>query len=108
MNPDHYAKLLAEVRQDIADTERKLEDLCQLEKYLLQKTNAPQAPPKSNGARNISGRADGEKTGNKVEPIEQNNVEQPHKSDNGGRKDPGKANPLKTVEFGPDGFPISP
>lgn len=89
MDESHYRTLIEEVRNDIAEAERTIEELQTLESYLQKKIESPGQPaPKSGGAKSSGGRSSS-RAAAKAEP--------------GPAGTGGKG--MQTVEFGPDGFP---
>ena len=98
-----HRNLLEEVRQDIADTERRLEDLRQLQNYLSRKIAAPNSRGNDAGGDRKLHRAERVV----VQPPAAEPPKTQPRADAGGKSSK-VSNPLKTVEFGPDGFPKLP
>ena len=96
MDESHYRTLIEEVRNDIAEAERTIEELQPLEAYLQKKIDSPGrsasnpggSAPKSGGEKSSGGRSSSRPAA-KAEP---------EPSGTGGKG-------MQTVEFGPDGFP---
>ena len=97
MDENQFQSLLDEVRNDvenakqaIADAEQTISDLSNLEKYLLQKIDSGGGAPASSSGSKSTGRRRGRSAGDSDEASTA-----PSEGETG----------MKTVEFGPDGFP---
>ena len=90
MDESQYQALLEEVRNDIADAERTIVELSNLENYLLKKIDSGGGSSvKSSSKKSSAGRGSGAAG----------------KSDEESADSGAGEKGMQTVEFGPDGFP---